>query len=396
MTKQNDNSVLLVGATGYLGSLVAAGLLCEGYRIVAPIRQLHTRESFINKLKADLVAEEIYTDIDFDRLITISLPPVKEIPDLMSELKALGVREILHCAGSVDYFDTEKLKEVNIDLTNSLLELGKQLQITRFVYLSTAFSSGFIDGLVREMLHQQQPKADPTEYTKSKREAEVLVSNSGLPFLIVRPSIVIGDSRKGHYNGKPYGLYQFWAAFEKFICGHSRNVLHFMAPAVKLHLIHQDAFKAGFIAACKELPDNSIVHLTSCHETLPTVAEVVQQWSAVWDVKEVHLYKDASEIPVSGIDRRNKMWLDFTAVNNDIAAHPWQFQTAGLDKLRSAGLKFRDVTLDTVRVCQDHFVAHSQRAQAFLKNNKEGLSAAAKSASSNIPGETSSSVSKLA
>ena len=243
MSIENENSVLLVGATGYLGSLVAAGLLCEGHRIVAPIRESHTRENFIEKLKADLIAEEINTQIDFDRLITISLPVVEELPNLTAELKALGVNEIIHCAGSVDYFDTEKLKEVNIDLTNGLLDLGKQLQVKRFIYLSTAFSSGFIDGLVREMLHKQAPMADPTEYTKSKRDAEALVSNSGLPFLIVRPSIVIGDSHKGHYNGKPYGLYQFWAAFEKFICGHSRNVLHFMAPAVKLHLIHQDALK---------------------------------------------------------------------------------------------------------------------------------------------------------
>ena len=127
------------------------------------------------------------------------------------------------------------------------------------------------------------------------------------------------------------------------------------------------------------MPDNSILHLTSRHETLPTVAEVVQQWSAIWGVNEVHLYKDASEIPATGIDRRNKMWLDFTSVNNDIAAHPWQFQTASLDKLRSAGLKFRDVTLDTVRVCQDDFVARSQRAQAFLKSNKDALATAAKS-----------------
>jgi len=393
MTKENENSVLLVGATGYLGSLVAAGLLCEGYRIVAPLRQSHTRQSFINKLKSDLAAEEVNAEIDFDRLTTISLPPVQEIPDLTAELHALGVDEIIHCAGSVDYFDTEKLKAVNIDLTNSLLTLGKQLQIKRFAYLSTAFSSGFIDGLVREILHQQQPKADPTEYTKSKREAEALVSNSGLPFLIIRPSIVIGDSRKGHYNGKPYGLYQLWAAFVKFLCGHSRNVFHFIAPSEKLHLIHQDAFKAGFIAACKQLPDNSIVHLTSRHETLPTFVELVQQWSAIWDVKEVHCYKDASEIPATGIDRRTKMWLDFTAVNTDIAAHPWQFQTAGLDQLRLAGLKFRDVTLDTVRICQDHFIAHSQRAQALLKKDKDGLSAAAKSANSNIPKKIASGVS---
>ncbi len=367
------NKALLIGATGYLGSLVAAGFLCQGRRLVTPLREPHTRASVIEKIKLDLLAEGIIDKVDFDLLETISLPPVNEVPNLSELLKDLGITEIIHCAGSVDYFDTEKLKEVNIDLTNSLIELGKRLDISRFVYLSTAFSSGFVDGLVHEMLHKIPPKADPTEYTRSKREAELLISNSGLPFLIIRPSIVIGDSRKGHYNGKAYGLYQFWAAFEKFICGHSRSVLHFIAPMVKLHMIHQDAFKAGFVAACNDLPNGSIVHLTSRHETLPTVAEVVKQWGSIWNVNEVHYYCHPSEVPPTGIDRRMKMWLDFTAVNNDIAAHPWQFQTAALDQLRSTGLKFRDVTIDTVRVCQDHFVAQSQRAQTFLKKNKEQL-----------------------
>ncbi len=365
----NQNNILLVGATGYLGSLVTAGMLCEGHNIVAPLRGENTRDSLIEKIKEDLAAEDNKTVVDFDRLKTISLPPTQDIPKLAAELKILGVNEIIHCAGSVDYFDISKLKEVNIDLTNSLISLGKELQIKRFVYLSTAFSSGFIDGLVREMLHKT-PLADPTEYTKSKREAELLVSNSGIPFLIIRPSIVIGDSRKGHYSGKAYGLYQFWAAFEKFICGHTRTALHFMAPMVKLHMIHQDAFKAGFIAACQHLPDNSILNLTSRQDTLPTVNEVVQQWGGIWNVSEVHYYHDPSEVPATGIDRRNRMWLDFTAVNNDIAAHPWQFQTTTLDQLRSAGLKFKDCTLDTVRVCQDHWVAQSQKAQTFLKNNK--------------------------
>jgi len=42
---------------------------------------------------------------------------------------------------------------------------------------------------------------DPTEYTRTKRNAEELVATSGVPYLILRPSIVIGDSRDGRYFG---------------------------------------------------------------------------------------------------------------------------------------------------------------------------------------------------
>ncbi len=240
--------------------------------------------------------------------------------------------------------------------------------------MSTAFSSGFVHGLVRETLHTT-PEADPTEYTQSKREAEKLVSNSGLPFLIIRPSIVIGASRDGHYSGKPYGLYQFWSAFEKFLCDQSRTVLHFIAPTTKLHVIHQDAFKAGFLSACQQLPNDSIVHLTSRDESLPTVREMIQLWCEMLTyVRQVHYYKHVKEVPSGGLDRRTRMWLEFTAVNNDIAAHPWKFQTVALDKLRTSGLKFVDASLDTIGICQKYFVAQSRRLQTIVSKGEQQLS----------------------
>ena len=150
---------------------------------------------------------------------------------------------------------------------------------------------------------------------------------------------MIGDSRDGHYSGKPYGLYQFWSAFERFLCDQSRTVLHFIAPTTKLHVIHQDAFKAGFISACRQLPNNSIVHLTSRDENLPTVREMIQLWCEMLTyVRQVHYYRHIKEVPSGGLDRRTKMWLEFTAVNNDIAAHPLE--------ISNSGVKFNFVLMD--------------------------------------------------
>ena len=372
MHRAGNGAVLLTGANGYLGSLITAGLLSQGHsRIVAPIRAGNSRENLIEKIKVELAIDGLAGEVDFERLVTVELPSIGTMHELLPIFKEQQVNEIIHCAGCVDYFDSARLKEANIDLTNELITLGKQQDVKRFVYLSTAFSSGYVKGIVREELHTS-PESDPTEYTQSKREAEALVSNSSLPFLIVRPSVVIGDSRDGHYAGKPYGLYQLWGAFEKFLCDRYRSILHFIAPRVKLQVIHQDAFQDSFMAAYRYLPDNSIIHLTSKYETLPTALEIALLWAQTCTPSsEVRCYDRFSDVTLDEIDRRMKVWLEFTAVNNDIAAYPWQFQTTALDTLRANGLKFQDATIDTIRICQDRFIAQSERIQTFLAKSEQ-------------------------
>jgi len=367
MKETDYGSVLLTGISGHLGGLVAAALLSErSCRIVAPIRSKHTRESILEKIKVELAADYPSSDVDFDRLVTVALPGNNEIYKLYAEIRNLQVNEIMHCAGSVEYYDSVELKEGNIDLTAELIALGERLQVRRFVYLSTAFSGGYSDGLVRETLHSS-PETDPTEYTRSKRETEALVYNSTLPFLIVRPSVVIGDSRNGRYSGKPYGLYQLWSAFEKFLSDRYRPVMHSIAPIMKLAVIHQDAFTASFLAACRNLPNDSIVHLVSRYKSLPTVRDITKLWMERCSrPRELHFYNRLSEVPLHELDRRMRVWLEFTSVNMDIAAHQWRFQTTALDSLRARGLEFGDATLDTVRICQDRFIAQSPRIQAFM------------------------------
>jgi nucleoside-diphosphate-sugar epimerase len=215
---------------------------------------------------------------------------------------------------------------------------------------------------------------DPTEYTRSKREAEMLVANSGLSFLIVRPSVVIGDSRDGHYSGKAYGLYQYWTAYEKFLSDRYRDEIHLIAPDVKLQVIHQDAFQASFLAAYRNLPRNLIVHLVSRQDTLPTIREVCQIWNAVCGrAHVVHYYNNLSEVPADGLDRRMRMWLEFTSVNGEIAAHSWHFQTTALEHLRAGGLKIRDATIGSINICQERFIAKSSRLQAFSTKVEQGL-----------------------
>ncbi|MFV1991296.1 MAG: SDR family oxidoreductase, partial [Acidimicrobiales bacterium] len=263
--------ILLTGGTGTLGTLTAAALLQnDDVEIVTPVRSHHPVNAVATGVGRELALSGALPSPDWQqRLHQVPLPlgvDQPDLPDPLRELDAIvekfGVNEIVHCAGCLSYFNEDALRAVNVEMTQRFVDSAKRWGVRRFVHISTAFASGFVDGPILEKLHEG-PASDPTFYTKSKRLGEQIVANSGVPYLILRPSIVIGDSRDGHYTGPRYGLYQLWSGVERFLLDEWHSELHYVAPQSTVPLIHQDAFQSGFIAAWRDLPDDSICHLTS-------------------------------------------------------------------------------------------------------------------------------------
>jgi nucleoside-diphosphate-sugar epimerase len=79
----------------------------------------------------------------------------------------LDIKEIIHCAGCLRYFDPKGLYEGNVLYTKKLLEMGNELKVEKFLYVSPAFSCGYTDQRIREAL-PPEPASDPTDYTRSK------------------------------------------------------------------------------------------------------------------------------------------------------------------------------------------------------------------------------------
>ena len=361
-------SVLLTGATGYLGGLIAATLLAgEDVELVLPVRGGHDVESIARPVRAEIeVRGSTFAPSYLERLRPVELPPLDSLDRLDGAAAAFGVTEIIHCAGCLDYFDRPTLEEVNVHFTRRLAERARAWGVSRFVYLSTAFSSGYLDGVVPERLHGEPP-SDPTDYTRTKREAERVVAESGVPYLILRPSIVIGDSRDGHYSGKQYGLYQLWSGMERLLCREWSADIHAFAPEQPLSLLHQDAFQKIFLAALRWLPDNSILNLVSQHDRLPDMRQLWRLWvTECLRPDSVYYYSRMSDIPVREINTRQRALMGLASVNLEIASHPWRFETANMSWLRGRGLEFPDTTLESVAVCQRRFAGESQTIKNFL------------------------------
>lgn len=86
---------------------------------------------------------------------------------------------VLHLAAATGNASAARHWAVNVEGTRQLLEAGRVQKIERFIYVSS-IATRFCD---KRYYH----------YAQAKVEAEKLVIASGLPYLIVRPTMVLGN-----------------------------------------------------------------------------------------------------------------------------------------------------------------------------------------------------------
>jgi len=378
------NDILITGATGYLGGMVSAALAADrSARLILLIREKRDRGQVVSRILDELAYSGAPPDGRAgERITVIPMSGTLRSADIVRAMAPFHIREIVHCAGALSYWDVEKLKAGNVLLTEELLDAGRRLGVRRFIYLSSAFCSGYVEGVVRERLHIE-PGDDPCPYTASKRDAEMLVAGSGLPYLMVRPSIVIGDSRTGRYPGKLSGLYQLLWAAKRYLFGRT-PVLHAAAPAVPLQVLHQDAFQAGFLGAYRHLPDGSIVHLVSRDERLPTVRQL---WDAVTSHHlpdcEMRYYEHPSDVPMKECPSNVRQFWSAVRTNMEICSHRWRFESTALDSLKAKGLSFADASPPTVAMCYERFLETVAKSGAGA--DEEAITSESVASDSGVP-----------
>jgi len=114
-----------------------------------------------------------------------------------------GVTRVIHAAAAVRFdAPAQEARRANTGGARNLLELAAEASrrgsLLALSHVSTAFVAGERAGLVREEELEQGQRFRNT-YERTKYEAEILVREHmrELPALILRPSIVVGDSRSG-------------------------------------------------------------------------------------------------------------------------------------------------------------------------------------------------------
>lgn len=197
-----DNEIyLLTGATGFLGSHIMAGLLIKGKGVVI-IGRSSGGESLKDRIRKLLhwfgieQLEELieFYEADFQK-IRMGLGD--------DEYERLCSRNltIIHCASDTSFAEKnrERVMKSNVESLTGILNLATKSKATFFHFISSAYAAG-IDTI-------ECPEAPVNSlhftnvYEESKARAEYIVSGrckkDNLPFTIIRPSIVYGDSITG-------------------------------------------------------------------------------------------------------------------------------------------------------------------------------------------------------
>ncbi len=172
-TKQK--TIVLTGATGKLGGVVARALLDAGHALRLIVRPgskgTHSlpRSHRVKVFLADL------SDASSKSVLTEA---------------CRGADEIVHIAGLVDFTSSHRvLWHANVESMHHLLSAANACHVKRFILCS---STAVYRRPTYLPVDERQPFTPVNEYGKSKVEAEKLLKESGIPYLILRPTVIYG------------------------------------------------------------------------------------------------------------------------------------------------------------------------------------------------------------
>jgi thioester reductase-like protein len=199
-------TALLTGFPGFIGRRLAARLLSEqpDRRLVALVeeRMLEPARAAVAAIGSDRI-ELVPGDIR---------EPGLGLAEADRERLLRDLRQLFHLAAIYDLAVPLTLAQrVNVDGTGNVVELCAQAEaLERLVYVSTAYVAGDRTGVVYEHeLVMGQGFKNHYESTKFQAEVWVRESLGRVPTTILRPAIVVGDSRSGEtqkFDGPYYIL----------------------------------------------------------------------------------------------------------------------------------------------------------------------------------------------
>ncbi len=162
-------TILLTGASGVLGQALLEKL--TDFRVICLVHRKPVPEA----------VETIQGDV--------ALPHLGLSPD---EFRALAdsIDYIVHSAAATGFSEARALTfRTNVEGTRNMTRLASEAGVP-LCHLSTAFAD----------LEAMTGKHLANAYEESKLEGEALVRDSGVPYVLLRPSIVVGDSHDGRMS----------------------------------------------------------------------------------------------------------------------------------------------------------------------------------------------------
>jgi nucleoside-diphosphate-sugar epimerase len=172
------SSVLVTGASGFVGRPLVGALVRAGYTVRAATRK--QAASFPSGVERVLVP-------DFSR-------PV----DWDAVVRGAGI--VVHAAG-LAHADSSEIPEARFDrvnrvATHELCEAAARAGVKRFIFVSSVRAQ--IGPSAAHALHETDEPRPTDAYGRSKLAAEAAVRACGVPFTILRPVVIYGPNARAN------------------------------------------------------------------------------------------------------------------------------------------------------------------------------------------------------
>lgn len=183
------DSILITGASGFIGSFIAEEAVRRGMETWAGVRKSSSREYLQDRRLR-------FLELDFARPDTLRR-------QLAAHRDAFGAfRCVVHCAGATKCADKADFERVNFRQTQYLVEALRELEMMprQFIFISTLSVFGPIhEEDYAPILETDTPRPD-TAYGQSKLKTErYLQSLTDFPYVIFRPTGVYGPREKDYF-----------------------------------------------------------------------------------------------------------------------------------------------------------------------------------------------------
>ncbi len=316
----SSRTVLVTGASGFLGSHVVRAALKRGFRVRAFVRPKSSLKN-LEGLPIEFCTGDIQSQADLTKAVT-------------------GCSWIFHLAADYRFtsLEGEQVLKTNIDGTRRVLEVAEKAGIERMVYTSSTATIGLpINGNPADEKTPLQQKDLVGPYKRSKYYAELEVKKGverGIPVVIVNPSAPVGT-----HDGKPTPTGRFIVDFlNRKLFAYTDTGLNIVdaEDVAEGHFLAAEKGKIGerYILGNQNLSFKEILEILSKITNIPSPKvclphSVVLFMAHINDIFSRNVLRREPGIPVEGVKlSRKKMFFSAEKARRELGIPQTAVETA--------------------------------------------------------------------